>query len=63
MKNRKQRAVAYRIQKLVGVPTGGKCASFRLAVADDACDDQIRIVESGTIGVDKRIAQFSAFVN
>ena len=63
MKDRKNRAITCRIQKLVGVPTGGKRAGFRLAVADDAGDDQIRIVESGAIGVDQGIAQFSAFVN
>ena len=53
MKDRKNRAVACWIQKLIGVPTRGKCARFRLAVADDAGDDQIRIVESGAIGVDQ----------
>src|SRR6266478_7303340 len=45
MKDRKNRAIARRIQKLVGVPTRGKCARFRLTVADDAGHDQIRIVE------------------
>ena len=53
MKDRKNRAIARGIQKLVGVPTGGKRAGFRLAVADDAGDDQIRIVEGRAIGVDQ----------
>ena len=63
MKDRKNRAIARGIQELVGVPTGGQRTGFRLAVADDAGDDQIRIVEGGAIGVDQRITQFSAFVN
>ena len=36
---------------------------LRLAVADDAGDDQIRVVEGGPIRVDQRIAQLSAFMN
>ena len=63
MKDRKHRAIARRVEKLVGVPAGGQRAGFRLAVADDAGDDQIRIVESGAIGVEQRIAQFAAFMN
>ena len=51
MKDRKNRAIARRVQKLVGVPTGGQRAGFRLAIADDAGDDQIRIVEGSAIGV------------
>jgi len=51
MKDRKNRAIARRVQKFVGVPTGGQRTSFRLAVADDAGDDQIRIVEGGAIGM------------
>ncbi len=51
MKDRKNRAIAHRVQKFVGVPTCGQRASFRFAVADDAGDDQIRIVEGGAIGM------------
>ena len=53
MKDRKNRAIARGIEKLVGVPTGGQCTRLRLAVADDAGDDQIGIVESRAIGVDQ----------
>ena len=63
MKDRKNRAIARGIQKFVRVPTGGECTSFRLTVADDAGDNQIRIVESGAVGVGQRIAQFPTFVN
>ena len=34
-----------------------------LAVADDAGDDQIGIVEGGAIGVDERVAEFAALVD
>ena len=60
---RKNRAIARGVQKFVGVPTCGQRASFRFAVADDAGDDQIRIVEGGAIGMDQGIAQLTAFVN
>ena len=63
MQDRKNRAVTRGIEKLVGVPARGQCARFRLAVADHAGDDQIRIVERGAIGVDQGIAQFAAFMN
>ena len=51
MKDRKNRAVARGIEKFVGVPARGQRAGFRLAVADDAGDDQIRIVEGRAIGM------------
>ncbi len=63
MKDRKYGSISCGIQKLVGMPAGGEGAGFGLPVADDAGDDQIRIVEGGTIGVNQRIAQFPAFVN
>ena len=63
MKDRQHRAVARRVQEFVGVPAGGQCAGFRLAVADDAGDDQIGIVEGGAIGVEQGIAQLAAFVD
>ena len=63
MKDRKHRAIAGGIEEFVGVPTGGECAGFRFTVADDAADDQIRIVEGGAIGVGQRITQFAAFMD
>jgi hypothetical protein len=53
MQNRKNRAVAREVQKFVGVPTGGQRTSFSLAVADDAGDDQMRIVEGRAISVEQ----------
>ena len=63
MQDRQHRAVARRVQELVGVPAGGQRPGFRLAVADDAGDDQIRIVEGRAIGMQQRIAQFAALVD
>ena len=63
MKDRKNRAIARRIEKLVGVPTRGERARFRLAVADDAGHDQIRIVECRAICMDEGIAEFAAFMD
>src|SRR5580704_2173539 len=63
MKDREHRAIARGIEKFVGVPTGGEGAGFRFAVADDAADDEIRIVEGRAVGVSQRIAKFAAFMN
>jgi hypothetical protein len=63
MKNRKYCAIARGIEELVGVPTGGEGTSFRLAVTDDATDDQIWIVEGRSIRMCQRIAKLAAFVN
>ena len=45
------------------MPASRQGARFGFAVANDAGDDQIGIVESGAIGVDERITQFPAFMN
>jgi hypothetical protein len=49
MKDRKNSAIARGVQKFVGVPTGGQRTRFCLTIADDAGDDQIRIVECSAI--------------
>ena len=63
VKDRQHRAVARGIEEFVGVPAGGQRGRLRLAVADDAANNQIGIVEGRPIRVDQRIAQFSAFMN
>ena len=57
MKDRKNRTIPCRIQKLVGVPTRGKCSRFRLTVADDAGHDQTRIIECRAICMDEAITE------
>src|SRR6185437_8010469 len=63
MKDGKNRTIARGVEEFVGVPTGSQRASFRFAVTDDASDNQIRFVEGRAIGMDQRIAEFSAGVN
>lgn len=63
MQDRQHSAVARRVEKLVRVPRGGKRPGFGFAVTDDAGDDKVRIVESGAIGMGKRVTQLAALVN
>ena len=63
MENRQNCAVARRIQELIGMPARRQRSSLRLAIADNAGHDQIRIIESGSIGVRKGVAELTAFVN
>ena len=45
VQNGKDRSIGDRIQKLVGVPGGGKWSCFRLAIAHNGKGDQVRIIE------------------
>src|SRR5262249_245279 len=45
------------------MPRCRKRPGFCLAVSDYACNDQIRVVECGAVGVRERIAELPAFVN
>ncbi len=57
------RAVARRIQELVGVPTGSERAGLGFAIADHAAHQQVGIVERRAVGVHQRVAQLAAFVD
>ena len=46
-----QHGIADRIEKLVRVPTSGERRGFRFAIAVDARDELVGIVERGTEGV------------
>ena len=63
VQDRQHRAVGDRIEKLVGMPGRGQRSGFRLAVADDAGDDQIGIVEHRPERMAERIAQLAALVD
>ena len=63
MQDRQHRAIGDRIEELVGMPCGGQRASLRFAIADDAGDDQIGIVEHRAEGMAERIAQLAALVD
>ena len=45
------------------MPAGRQRAGLGLAVADDAGDDQVGIVERRAVGVRQRVAEFAAFVD
>src|ERR1700722_10280321 len=63
MQDGKHRAITGGIQKLVGMPTGGQRACFRFAVAHNAADQQIWIVESSAVGVRNGVSELAAFVD
>ncbi len=63
VQDRQHDAVVDGVEELVRVPTCGQRPRLRLAVADDAGDEQIGIVEGGAVGVRDRIAQFAPFVD
>jgi hypothetical protein len=51
VEDRQHRAVTRRVQEFVRVPARGQRAGLGFAVPDDAGDDQVRIVERGSISV------------
>ena len=63
MQDGQHRAVGGRIEELIGMPRRGQRSGFRLAIADDAGDDEIGIVEHRAERMAERIAQLAALVN
>src|SRR5262249_48359390 len=63
MQDRQNRPVGDRVQELVGMPAPRQRPSLRFAVADHTRNNQIRIVESGSVGMRERVAKFTALVN
>ena len=45
------------------MPAGGQRPGLGLAVADDAADEQIGVVEGGAVGVHERVAELAALVD
>ena len=45
MEDRQDRTIADRIEKLIGMPGRGQRSGFGLTIADDAGNDELRIVE------------------
>ena len=56
-------AVVHGVEELVRMPTGGHRPGLRLAVADDAGDEQVGIIEGRAIGMGQGVAEFAAFVD
>ena len=63
VQDRQHAAVAGRVEELVAVPAGGERPGLRLAVADDAGDDQVGVVEGGPVGVGQGVAELAALVD
>ncbi len=63
MQDRQHRAIGGRIEKFVGMPRRGQWSGFRLAIADDAGDHEIGIVEHRPERMAERIAQLAALVD
>ena len=63
VQDRQHAAVAGRVEELVAVPAGGERPGLGLAVADDAGDDQVRVVERGPVGVAQGVAELAALVD
>ncbi|PQM46103.1 hypothetical protein C1Y40_03724 [Mycobacterium talmoniae] len=63
VQHRQHRAVADRVEELVGMPAGGQRPGFGLPVADDAGHHQIRVVERRPVGVHQGIAQLAALMD
>ena len=63
VQDRQHRAVAHGVDELVGMPRGRERAGLRLAVADDAGDDEIGVVERHAVGVRQAVAELAAFVD
>ena len=63
MQDRQDRAVGRGVQELVRVPARRERPGFRFAVADDAGDEQIGVVESRAVGVRQGVSQLAAFMD
>ena len=63
VQDRQHAAVRLRIHELVRVPARRERPGLRLAVADDAGDEQPRVVEGGAVRVRERVAELAALVD
>src|SRR5690606_1501631 len=63
VQDRQDGTVVHRVEELVGVPGRGQRPGLRLAVPDDAGDQQAGVVEGGPVGVREGVAEFAALVD
>ena len=63
MEDRQHRAVGLRVEELVRVPARRERPGLRLAVADDAGDEQLGVVERRAVRVGERVAELAALVD
>ncbi len=63
VEDRQDGPVVDRVEELVRVPGRGERPRLRLAVADHAGDEEVRVVEGGAVGVGEGVAEFAALVD
>src|ERR1700731_421393 len=63
MQNGKHGAIAHRVQKFVGVPTGSQRSCLRFSVPDRYGHDQVGIVERGPEAMGKAVSEFASLMN
>ena len=63
MQDRQDHAVRHRAQELVGMPARRQRPRLRLAVADHAGDDEVRVVERGPVRMRDRVPQLAPLVH
>ena len=63
MQDRKHRTIPRWIKKFVGMPAGCQRRCFCLAIAHDAGNNQVRIIERRAIRMRQRITELAALVN
>jgi hypothetical protein len=63
VEDREDRAVGLRVEELVRVPRCGQRPRLRLAVADHARHQEVRVVERRAVGVGERVAELAPLVD
>ena len=63
VEERKNGAIPGGVEELVGVPARGQRARLGLAVADDARDEEVGVVEGGAERVGERVSELAALVD
>src|SRR5262249_57395077 len=63
MEDRQNATVPRRVEERVAPPAGGERPGLGLAVADDAGDDQVGVVEGGPESVAEGVAELAALVD
>jgi hypothetical protein len=63
VQDRQHRAVVAGFEELVRVPARRQRPGLGLAVADDAADEQVGVVERRAVGVRERVAELAALVD
>src|SRR5215471_2619189 len=63
VQDRKNCSISCRVQKFVRVPGCGQRARFSFPVPNDGRDDQVWVVECGTVCMGQCVSQFAAFMD